>query len=47
MLKKGVIIHPGYVYGKGDQHHMRLSYGYAERAEWEHALLLLKEAIKK
>ena len=47
MLKKGVIIHPGYVYGKGDQHHMRLSYGYAEQAEWEHALLLLKEAIKK
>lgn len=44
MLKKGIIIHPGYVYGRG-YHHMRLSYGYAEQEQWERALLELKNEL--
>ena len=45
-LKEGILLNPGSIYDKNDQHHLRLSYSYASLAELEKGLKKLSELIK-
>ncbi|MGO4106202.1 MocR-like pyridoxine biosynthesis transcription factor PdxR [Paenibacillus sp. YAF4_2] len=44
-LKEGVLLNPGYLYDKTDQHHLRLSYSFASLEQMEKGIRLLAELI--
>ncbi|WP_099300678.1 aminotransferase-like domain-containing protein [Bacillus sp. Marseille-P3800] len=45
MLKRKILIHPGYMYKPNDYHHIRISYSYCHKEELEKALMILAEEI--
>ncbi|TFD94381.1 PLP-dependent aminotransferase family protein [Jeotgalibacillus sp. R-1-5s-1] len=47
MIKRNVLINPGYIYDPGDYHHLRISYAYSRYDEIEKGLLVLGEEIRK
>lgn len=47
LLKKNILINPGYIYDSTDHHHIRLSYAYASFEELETGLDSLIEMIHK
>ncbi|MDQ0270591.1 aminotransferase-like domain-containing protein [Cytobacillus purgationiresistens] len=46
LIKQQILINPGYIYNPHDQHHIRLSYAYADLAEMEKGLVILKQALR-
>lgn len=46
LLKRHVLINPGYIYTPHDAHHIRLSYAYADEQQLEQGLAILLEEAK-
>lgn len=46
-LQEGILLNPGSVYDKNDQHHLRLSYSYASIEDLEKGLIRISELIKR
>ncbi|KOP78848.1 PLP-dependent aminotransferase family protein [Cytobacillus solani] len=44
-LKEGILLNPGNVYDRSNQHHLRLSYSYAPMEQFEKGLIRLAEII--
>ncbi|MEB6550812.1 PLP-dependent aminotransferase family protein [Heyndrickxia sporothermodurans] len=47
LLKKNVLINPGYIYDTSDLHHIRLSYAYASLEELKEGLNILMELTRR
>lgn len=47
LLKKNVLINPGYIYDTSDLHHIRLSYAYALLEELKEGLNILVELTRR
>ncbi|CAD2071490.1 aminotransferase-like domain-containing protein [Jeotgalicoccus meleagridis] len=47
LIKRNILINPGYIYDSTDYHHIRLSYAYASFEELETGLAILKEETEK
>ena len=45
LLKKKVLINPGYIYGPNDAHHMRLSFAYSSEVELRKGIEILYQEI--
>lgn len=45
-LREGILLNPGSVYDKADDHHLRLSYSYASMDQLEEGLIRLAQLIK-
>lgn len=46
LLKKKVLIHPGYIYGAQDAHHLRLSFAYSSEEEVRKGMQILEREIR-
>lgn len=46
-LDRGVLIHPGYLYNRLDQEHLRLSYAYCTPEQMEQGLSILAETVRE
>ncbi|MCM3644904.1 PLP-dependent aminotransferase family protein [Priestia aryabhattai] len=46
MLSEGILINPGYIYGKRYQDYIRLSFSYASESEIKHSIAILGKKIR-
>ncbi|MGR6546180.1 hypothetical protein [Paenibacillus tundrae] len=46
-LDRGVLIHPGYLYNRLDQEHIRLSYAYCTPEQMEEGLSILADTVRE
>lgn len=47
LIKRNILINPGYIYDSTDYNHIRISYAYASFEELETSLAILKEETDK
>ncbi|OYD07319.1 PLP-dependent aminotransferase family protein [Paludifilum halophilum] len=45
-LRRGVLLNPGSLYDPGDRSHLRLSYAYAPRREWERGVRIVADLLR-